>query len=165
MLSEPKQVERGEQPYVAVRSDVTLAELPSTLPRLIDEVSTWLDERGVEPTGPPFFRYLVVNMASKLTVDTGFPVAADAPADERFRRDAFPPGRYVTAVHTGAFSGLGESTAELLAWADDNGVVWDVRRGAGGDEWAARTEFYLSDPVEEPDPEQWQTELAFKVAD
>lgn len=165
MLSDPKQEQRNEQPYVAVRKDVTMDSLESTLPPLIHEVSAWLDKQGVEPAGPPFFRYLVIDMAAELTIDTGWPVDADVPADDRFRIDAFPAGRYVTALHTGPFDELEQATAELLAWADDNGIVWDVRNGSKGDEWAARAEFYLSNPDEEPDPEKWQTELAFKVRD
>jgi effector-binding domain-containing protein len=165
MLSEPKQEERDQQPYVAVRTDVTMDTLESTLPPLIDEVSAWLGQKGIEPTGPPFFRYLVIDMASELTVDTGWPVDADVPEDERFRSDAFPAGRYVTTVHTGPFDQLEQATAELLAWADDNDIVWDVRSGTKGDEWASRTEFYLTNPDEEPDSAKWETELAFKLKD
>jgi effector-binding domain-containing protein len=165
MLSEPKQEQREEQPYVAVRKEVALDALPTTLPPLIDEVSAWLEKQGVEPTGAPFFRYLVIDMASQLTVDTGWPVDAEVPADERFRRESFPAGRYVTAIHTGPFDQLTEATAQFLAWADDNGITWDVRNGPKGDEWASRAEIYLTNPDEEPDPEKWQTELAFKVKD
>jgi hypothetical protein len=94
MLSEPKQEQREEQPYVAIRTEVTLDELP-----------------------------------------------------------------------TGPFDELGEATAELLSWADDNGIVWDVRSGENGDEWTSRTEFYLTNPDEEPDSAKWETELAIKVKD
>jgi effector-binding domain-containing protein len=165
MLSEPKQGRRDGQPYVAIRTEVTLDALPSTLPPLFYEVSAWLEKHGIEPAGPPFFRYLVIDMPSRVVVDTGFPVAGNVPPDDRVRPGAFPAGRYVTAAHTGPFDQLGDATGELLAWADANGIVWDVRRGENGDEWASRTEFYLTNPDQEPDSTKWETELAIKIKD
>lgn len=163
MLSKPKYEEREQQPYVAIREEATLDALPTTLPSLFHEMSAWLDERGIERSGVPFIRYVVIDMPARIEVDVGTPVRGEVPADERVSHGAFPAGRYVTAIHTGPYDQLEEATAKLLAWADDNGVVWDVRSGENGDEWAARTEFYLTNPLEEPDPQKRETELAFKV--
>jgi hypothetical protein len=35
----------------------------------------------------------------------------------------------------------------------------------GAERWAARLEEYLSDPADQPDMNQWVTNLAFKLAD
>jgi effector-binding domain-containing protein len=165
MLTQPRLEARSEQPYVAIRARVTMEELGGVLPPLNREVFEWLGRQGVPPAGPPFVRYLVIDMANDLEVEAGVPVAAPVAGDDRVRPGAFPTGRYATVVHTGPYDRLAEATAALLAWAEDNGIVWQVRQTGNGDAWAARTEFYLTDPAREPDPEKWQTELAFLVAD
>jgi hypothetical protein len=37
---------------------------------------------------------------------------------------------------------------------------WDVENG---DAFAARVEFYLTDPADEPDQEKWETEVAIRL--
>jgi effector-binding domain-containing protein len=85
------------------------------------------------------------------------------PADERVRARSLPAGEYVTAVYTGPYEGLRDATAELLAWAEHNGVVWEAEPTTRGEAWGARVEFYLTDPDEEPDPSKWETLLAFQT--
>jgi hypothetical protein len=55
-------------------------------------------------------------------------------------------------------------TGDLLAWADDEGLTFDVERRPDGEHWASRVEFYLSDPREVPDMNKWETVLAFRLA-
>jgi effector-binding domain-containing protein len=165
MLAEPKLVDRGEQLYAAIQAHVTMNEIDATLPPLIPEVYAWLQRQGVPPVGPPFFRFLVIDMARELEIEVGVPVATPVREDDRVRAGAFPAGRYATALHTGPYDQLIAATATLLAWAEVNGIVWQVQETEKGDAWAARAEFYLNDPKEEPDPEKWRTELAFLVAD
>ena len=40
---------------------------------------------------------------------------------------------------------------------------WDRSPTERGDRWAARLEFQLTDPAVEPDMNNWQTQLAFKL--
>ena len=59
-----------------------------------------------------------------------------------------------------------QATADLLAWADKKGIVWDKwAAGSEGEGWRARIENYLTDPRAEPDSTKWQTELAFRLSD
>jgi hypothetical protein len=43
--------------------------------------------------------------------------------------------------------------------------AWDVSQTDAGQKWGCRLESYLTDPAERPDASQWQTELAFRLAD
>ena len=52
MSAVPDIVTRAEQPYVAIRTRVTMADLGGLGARL-DEVFAWLGTRGVPPAGPP----------------------------------------------------------------------------------------------------------------
>ena len=75
-----------------------------------------------------------------------------------------PGGRYVTVVHTGPPASLEEATRELLQWADEQGLTWDMTTADDGEHWGARLEEYLTDPDQEPDEAKWQTRLAFRLA-
>ena len=164
MLTQPNVEDRGEQPYAAINVRVSMDEVGAVVPPLIAEVFDWLARRGIDPAGPPFFRFLVIDMATKMEIDAGVPVAVPPTGDDRVRSGSLPAGRYATAIHTGPPAGLVDATAELLGWAQANGVTWQVSGSPAGEFWAARVEFYLTDPRDEPDMTKWQTELAFLTA-
>jgi effector-binding domain-containing protein len=107
-------------------------------------------------------------MQGKMEIETAVPVAAPVTGDNRVIVDVLPAGRYATLIYTGPYEGDGlmRATADLLAWAEKKGIVWDKWQvGTTGEGWKARVERYLTDPDEEPDPSKWETELAFKLAD
>ena len=56
-----------------------------------------------------------------------------------------------------------QATGELLAWAEGEGLEFDQGTRPRVTAWASRTEWYFSDPVEVPDLNHWETELAFKL--
>ena len=80
-MTEPKIEHRNEQPYVGIRAQVTMHELGKTLPPLWGEVYGWLTGKGVKPAGAPLWRYLVIDMAAKLEIDVGVPVATPLTGD------------------------------------------------------------------------------------
>lgn len=166
MITEPRIEHRNAQPYQGIRAQVTIQELGTVLPPLWGEVYGWLASNGLKPTGPPFWRYRVIDMAAKLEIDVAVPVAGTAIGDNRIIADILPAGRYASLIYTGPYEGLLQATADLLAWADKKGMVWDKRpAGPNREAWRARVENYLTDPTKEPDPVKWETELAFKLAD
>src|SRR4051812_756111 len=126
MITEPKLEDRAEQPYVAIRSQVTMDEMPG-LPPLWDEVYGWLASKGIQPAGAPFWKYRIVDMENKLEIDVGVPVATAVAGEGRIVADTNAAGRYVTMVYTGPFDGDGlmKATESLLKWADKNGIAWD----------------------------------------
>src|ERR1700726_3349933 len=163
-MSAPEIVTRAEQPYVAIRARVTMAELGGLGARL-GEVFGWLDARGLAPAGAPFFRYNVIDMERELEVDAGVPVAAAVDGDGHVVSGVLPAGRYATLTHVGHPSELLEVTKALLDWAADQGLRWDMTPADSGERWGARLETYLTDPDQEPDMSKWQTQLAFRLAD
>lgn len=161
MITEPKLEDRNAQHYVGIRSQVTMQKLAAAIDRL-GEVFTWLASKGVAPTGAPFVRYLVIDMEAKLEIDVAWPVASTMTGEGDIIADALPAGRYVTLLYAGDYSNLVGVVAELLAWAEKKGLVWDKwPTSPRGEGWRARIETYLTNPAEEPDPQKWQTELAF----
>lgn len=161
---EPIIVERDPQPYVARQESVTMTEfarIADHLPGLIGSLMA----RGVEITGPPFFRYRVIDMASELVVEAGVPVAGAIEVDDPVFNAVLPPGRYAGVTHVGHPDELMAATARLLDWAQDRGLTWDVAQTPEGEVWGARLELLMTNPAVEPDMHKWETLLLFKLAD
>jgi effector-binding domain-containing protein len=167
MESEPSIETRAEQPYVGITRFVTMRTINQVADRM-PEVFGWLAARGVQPAGAPFFRYHTIDMERELEIEVGVPVprgSAVPASDDEVTAGVLPAGRYATAAHVGHPDQLVQATADLLAWADKQGLRWDREPGDRGEKWGARLEFYETDPAAEPDMSKWRTVLAFRLAD
>jgi len=163
-MSAPEIVTRAEQPYVAIRGHVSMADIGALAVRT-PEVFAWLGARGLAPAGPPFLKYNVIDMARQLEIDNGVPVAAPTSGDGEVVAGVLPAGRYATLTHVGHPSELMEVTKALLDWAAGQRLTWDMSPGIAGERWGCRLEIYLTDPRAEPDMSKWVTQLAFRLAD
>jgi len=150
---------RTDQPYVAIPVRVRMEELGAVVPPLTGQVFDWLGTRGISPAGPPFWRYILVDMDAELELETGVAIASHIEGDGDVRTGVLPAGRYATVVHRGHPDTLVDATRNLLNWGTEQGVEWD----AEGNRWGCRLEEYLSDPAEVPDMNKWQTRLAFRL--
>jgi effector-binding domain-containing protein len=162
--SEPEIIVRAAQPCVVIGETVPMAELGRVAHR-IPELFAWLGGHGIEPAGPPFFKYDVIDMARELTVQVGVAVGSPVPGDGDVVSGTLPGGRYASLTHTGHPDELEAATALLLSWAGERGLRWDMTQTSAGEAWGCRLEFYKSDPATEPDMSRWETELAFRLAD
>jgi effector-binding domain-containing protein len=155
--------QRAEQAYVAIVGDVTMATIPAIADRM-PEVFGWLAGKGVAPAGPPFFKYDVIDMARGLRIEVGVPLRDPIPGEGDVVAGVLPAGRYATVSHVGHPRELEGVTGDLLAWAEGDGLTFDVQRRADGEHWGARLEYYLTDPRLEPDMSKWEVVLAFRLA-
>jgi effector-binding domain-containing protein len=160
----PEIIERNEQPYVAIRAQVSMAEL-GQLGQRLGTVFGWLAARGLSPAGAPFFKYNVISMPQRLEVEAGVPVPAAVDGDDQVLSGVLPAGRYAAVTHVGPPDGLLGATAGLLDWAAGHGLEWDMTHAGDGEQWGCRLEIYLTDPSQQPDLSKWETELAFRLAD
>jgi effector-binding domain-containing protein len=163
-LTEPKVEYRDEQPYMGIRTQVTMEELSKVIPQLIDEMFTWMAVKEITPAGAPILRYYVIDMAGQLDIEIGLPVADKQPGDERVKPAALPAGRYAALVYTGVENGI-QGNAALLDWGAKQGLVWDQQSTARGDAFGGRYETLIDGPEDKPDPDQWDTEVAIRLAD
>jgi effector-binding domain-containing protein len=164
MSAAPQIVTRAEQPYVAIRGQVTTAEIGPFAGRT-GEVFGWLGARGLAPAGPPFLKYNVIDMMRQLEIEAGVPVAAVTDGDGEVIAGVLPAGRYATVTHVGHPSELLGVTKALRDWAAEQGLAWDMSPDGDGERWGSRLEISLSDPRQEPDMSKWVTRLAFRLAD
>jgi effector-binding domain-containing protein len=163
MISEPRVGERAEQHYVGIRTQVPHTRFPEIIPQYHSELFAWLGAQGVAPAGAPFMRYYVIDMAGNMDVELGVPVADAMPGEGRIAPGTIPAGRYASLVYTG-LNGM-PGNAALIGWAENNNIQWDRWDDPNGDAFRARVEYYLTEPAEEPDQDNWETEVAIKLAD
>lgn len=161
----PTIIERGEQPYLGIRDDVTMDNMHLRVPPLFQELFGHIRERGIAPAGPELIRYHVIDMDRRMTIEVGVPVADDVAGGDRVRRSTVPAGRYVTVSHVGHPRELVGVTGGLLDWAEEQGLTWDMRRDGSDELWGSRVEFTVTGMPEQPDMSKWETQLVFRLAD
>jgi hypothetical protein len=153
-----------DQPYLALTGVVTL-ETISTVERRVPELFAHLAAEGIEPTGAPFTRYLVIDMFRRLEIEAGVPIGAPARPHGEFHPGLLPAGRYVTATHIGPPSEHIGVVSAIFAWAEERNLVWDVTPTDEGDQWGGRIAITLAGFPEGPDAHALTTRFAFRLAD
>ena len=164
MTTAPRLEYRQEQHYIAIRTAVPIP-FGKYLAPLWEEVNRWLKGKGIVPSGPAIIRYLTTDMSKKLDIDVGYALDKAISGDARITAGVLPAGQYATLLYTGPYKGKGiyKATVVLLEWAKENAIVWNTTIRNNAEWWNGRIEFYLSDPLSEPDPKKYRTELAFLV--
>lgn len=165
MLTLPKYVDRAEQPYAAIRALVTMKTLDEIAPGCIETLFRRLDERGITPDGPLFFRYLAIDMDADLEIDFGVAVAEPIEPDEVLVAGTIPGGRYASVTYFGPYDDLYDVNTVMIGFAKERGLRFDQHAEGTSDVFGGRFEFYLTDPKAEPDASKWETELAIRLGD
>lgn len=162
VTEEPRIVTREPQAYLAVSERAAPDQLDSVIGRGVGELFGWLAAHGSPPgAGAPWVRYVEVDMADGLLIEVAVPFDGAVPdGDARVQAGVLPSGHYVTLLYRGHYSGLMAANASLQEWGNERGVTWAMD---GPSARRARIEQYLTDPRDEPDPELWETEIAYMV--
>jgi effector-binding domain-containing protein len=163
-IMEPKIEQRAEQPYMGIRVPAHMNSLPDTIGPLIGEVFGWLGQHGIKPDGAPFMRFHRINMAGEMDIEIGVPVAESAAGDDRVKSALLPAGQYAFLVYTDVTQGVPANKA-LLDWGAEKGLIWDAHDSDKGDVFGARYETFIDGPDDDPDPANWKTEVAIRIAD
>ncbi|WP_051664119.1 GyrI-like domain-containing protein [Dyadobacter crusticola] len=165
MLSDPKSERRKAWAYLAIAKTVHMNDIPDILPPLIPEVKQWMQQRDIEAIGPDFFLYKSMNEEGELECEAGFPISRTVEGDGMVTAGFFPGGNYASIVYTGDFKDMMQAHVALENWIKEQGLTEKKQVTNGKTQWGGRTEFYLVDPELEPDPQKWQTEIVFLLAD
>jgi effector-binding domain-containing protein len=161
-VTEPRIDYREAKPYLGIRTQTPMSGMSKVIGKLFKEMNAWLKKEKVEPAGPPFLRYHVIDMAGEMDIEVGTPVAAALPVNGRVTNGVLPAGRYASLVYVGnGYTG----NKVLVEWAKANGIAWDRWDDAKGDAFRSRYETYLTDPAIEPRKTKWDVEVAIKLAD
>jgi effector-binding domain-containing protein len=147
---------------MGIREQRLMHGLSKEVTRLMNDLNGWIKRAGVQPAGPPFLRFYVIDMKGVMDFEVGIPVSAPMPDSGRVHAGVLPAGRYASLIYTG--SGLAGNKA-LIDWVRANGLEFDRWDDPKGDAFRARYETYLTDPKTEPKKTKWQVEVAIKLAD
>lgn len=135
-----------------IRIQVRPEEMPTVMGPAISELYEQCGKQGVQPEGGPFSRYY--SLAETWDFEVGVPVARRVTAAGRVQPGELPACEAAVAWHIGPYERLAETHAEVDQWLTARG------RATAGPFW----EVYHSDPMAEPDPEKWRTELVRPLA-
>jgi effector-binding domain-containing protein len=161
-MSQPARIDlRAAQPYAGIRVRVTMDGLSGAVDEAFPELFGGLAAQDIPAAGPPFIRYLVIDMAAELQIELAVPVSTDISGGGRIQPGVLPAGRYATLRHTGPYDGLVASNAALQQWAQQEGIKFDTWDTPEGTAWRARIEHYLTNPAAEPDPAKWEVDVAY----
>jgi effector-binding domain-containing protein len=76
-----------------------------------------------------------------------------------------PAGTFATVIHRGPYDALVQTTAALMDWAQQNNINWAMVEQRKVTRWEGRIEHYLVGSPDEPNPKNWQTEIAILISD
>lgn len=161
-IGEPRIDNRSAKPYIGIRTQTPFKGMFKMVDQMRKQLNGWLKEQNVEPAGPPFLRYHVIDMAGEMDIEYGVPVANITPSGGRVTAGVLPAGRYASLIYIG--SGMAGNKA-LIQWARANGIAWDRWDDEKGDAFRCRTETYLTDPKIEHRKTKWEVEVAIKLPD
>jgi effector-binding domain-containing protein len=154
---------REAQSYAAIPTRVTMDTLSGAVDQAFPELFGWLAGHAIAPAGPPFIRYLVVDMTAGLQIEMGVPVGRNIDSDGRITPGILPAGQYAVLRHAGPYDGLIATNAALQQGAQEHGITLDCWDTPEGTAWGARVEHYLTNPATEPDPAKWEVDVAYLI--
>ena len=97
MTQQPQIQPRAAQPYAGIPATVTMDTISTAVDSAFPELFGWLASQGIAPAGPPFIRYLVIDMAGDLQIEVGVPVSAPVAGAGRIKPGVLPAGSYAGA--------------------------------------------------------------------
>jgi effector-binding domain-containing protein len=138
--------EASQQPVAVERAVTPAAQLGSVIDKTFPALFGRLAELGIEPSGPPFVRYL--ETGDELDVELGVPVSGGRDLDG-VEQSTLPGGRLAVWRHVGPYSELRAACERLeqsvkRAGKEPDGPFW---------------ESYVTNPAEEPDASKRVTEI------
>lgn len=144
----PRKVHLAEQPVAVVRERVPMAGLTDFFGRAFGTVMAAVQMQGVSPAGPPFALYRGTP-AETVDVEAGFPVAGRFTATGGVEAGTLPETDAFEAVHAGPYDTLQQTYGVIQQQIEAEGLT------PANMMW----EYYLTDPENQPDPQQWQTRV------
>jgi hypothetical protein len=156
---------RAEMRYCALPATLYGSEVPRQVREAYQALDTYLGERNLEDRGPSIIRYRRFSEDKPLEVEIGWIMDGLCEIDLPFVVGTLPEGMYVVGWHNGPYSRIAETTREVIAWGDDQGVAWDAQPDAEGDRWGSWFELYLTEPTFGPEGPIGSVEVCVGIRD
>jgi effector-binding domain-containing protein len=108
------------QPVLYIRATARIDQLGEAMGDRIQALSGYIQERGVQPAGPPFVRYHTFG-ETETDFELGVPVVKPAAGEGRIAGGQLPGGPAVTTWHFGPHDKLGDAYARIESWLKEHG--------------------------------------------
>jgi effector-binding domain-containing protein len=139
-----------EQPTLVMTAKMRVPEIKGWIGQAYSRVAEVIGRVGLDFAGPPFARYRPLDdQFSEFEIDAGFPVDRHAEGEDDIVASTLPGGAVAVVTHIGPYDQMQPAYAALMGWIEEH----------GGRPEGAAWEVYYSDPVAEPDPATWRTEI------
>jgi effector-binding domain-containing protein len=142
-----------EQRVVVIAERARSEDLKTAIPQAIAQVRSYLDELGIEPTGPPLTICPFPDDEGMLTHETGWPVAGDVPGRGDIGAKTLPATRALVLQHQGPYELLSRSYRLLSEAMQEHGLT------PAGDP----IEIYETDPEVVADPNDYETTIVWPI--
>lgn len=142
------------QPILYIRKEVDPSKLADFFAENFTKIFTYAILNSCEIAGNPMARYIKVGQGL-WTVDAILPLLKAEHGEEEIISGALHGGFVATATHSGPYETLPETYSAIDQWVQDNGYT------ALGENW----EWYITDPGQHPDPNDWKTQVYWPLAD
>lgn len=143
--------EQPTQATLAIRTRVSVQDLPQVLGKAYGAIAQYLGELGEQPAGPPFVAYYNMDMQA-LDVEIGFPVSRKLSGKGDIQASEIPGGKVATCLCTGPYSDVKPAYNALSQWMKENGY----------EATGVAYEMYLNDPGQTV-PQELQTQIVFPL--
>ena len=98
---EPTIIDRQAEPYLSIPVSVTMETIGPAIPDTHARLLAWMSNHGVEPAGPPFVRYNLIDMERELEIEVGLPIRIGVAGDGAIAAGVLPAGRYASLTQVG----------------------------------------------------------------
>ena len=140
--------------YIEETTDTEPDSMAREMRRAFTEITAFMQEKGITPSGPALSLYPSFEMAP-MTFRSGFFVSEEdaALASDPVKSGTTPEGEVVTMTHTGPYIALAATYKTLMEALQHDGLTYVTPT------W----EVYLNDPAETA-PDDLQTEIFVTIA-
>ena len=141
-----------ETVYAGMKKTVEWETIGDEMGTMYSKISGFLQKNGILATGMPFTIYQSVN-AGKIEVECGIPVDREFPSTPEFICGKRVAGKYAFSIHVGNYETLETTHTAIQEWITEHQFTI-----TGGP-----VEVYVTDPVAEPDPDKWVTNIYYPL--
>lgn len=138
--------EVAAQPFLAVKGQVNLPDIPAKLMPMMDRVWAFIRERGIADHGHNVWLYRSVG-DGRMNVEIGVQMNGAFEAGGDLVAARTPAGKAAHAVHMGDYALMGRTHGALMAWCEEHGhalanIGWEVYGDWREDPAKLRTDVY-----------------------
>ncbi len=145
--------ERDDEPAVMTEVETDYAHIGEAFDTGFRKLVAYMEQAGVEPSGPGFAVYHKVSARAPWRATLGFPVRDGGAGAGDIHVGSLKGGKVAVTVHEGTYEGLAETWNAFEEWLRSHHVV------TAGPPW----ESYVVDDSTEPEPANWRTEIVWPV--